>query len=283
MRCRRPWARGCFSLALSMFPVLHAFGEGMEPARQVYVAGALLNFHYKEFGDDGSLLDREDGTVPGVVFGFTQNQNKWAWSERLVLHAGDVAYDGHTTTGIPVTARTDQKFFEIGVQARRRLSGLDPSAYRLYAGIDYRRWERDIRSTSTAGGIFVVGPFEIYEWWSVHLGATAVVSAAPHREWSVDLRLTRTLNPRIHVDFHGQYDETHLDLGERFGMRLALPWRRDLKKNGILTIEPYVESWEFGRSATQALTQGGIPVGTVFEPRSETRNLGILLALTRPF
>lgn len=273
----------CFVLAL-ILPAPSPAEEGGPPTSyQFHIGAALLDFSYKEFDDDGSLLDREDGVVPGLFIGVTQTRNTWSWSGRFAFHRGDVAYDGQTSGGIPLTTRTDELFMQVAFQAARppRGTGLAQSGY--YAGFDYRRWERDIRSTESPPGTFVLGPFEVYQWWSVYAGTNAVLSDRPHGTWSIDLRLLRTINPDIRINFHGLYDNVRFDLGERFGFRLAFPWQRRLAGGDLLTVEPYLEGWKFGRSADRVLTQGGVPAGSVFEPRSETLNIGIQVGLTRPF
>lgn len=42
-----------------------------------------------------------------------------------------------------------------------------------------------------------------------------------------------------------------------------------------LVIEPYTKGWNLGRSLTETLTRNGVPVGTVYEPRSASRYFGL--------
>jgi hypothetical protein len=50
-----------------------------------------------------------------------------------------------------------------------------------------------------------------------------------------------------------------------------------MSETASFTVEPFVESFDLGRSATAPLTDNGTPVGTVSEPRSETRNYGLAI------
>jgi len=79
------------------------------------------------------------------------------------------------------------------------------------------------------------------------------------------------------VDFAGRFDDLGLDLGEETGFKadLAIHWR--LARATELWLATWYEYWALGRSADRVLTRDGRVVGTVFEPRSETRNAGLSL------
>jgi hypothetical protein len=84
------------------------------------------------------------------------------------------------------------------------------------------------------------------------------------------------------VDFLGfqNYDPMTLDLAEKWGLRLALPWKLSTQQNYSITVEPYFVLWDIGRSNTQEATINGAGSGNTFvEPRSETRNLGVSVYL----
>ena len=95
--------------------------------------------------------------------------------------------------------------------------------------------------------------------------------------------MIQTISPRIEVHFNNANDNAKLDLGERVGYRIGLPWNFAKDKDFNLILEPYFERYEFGRSATSTLTSNGAPVGTVFEPRSETVNYGLTVGISTFF
>jgi hypothetical protein len=99
----------------------------------------------------------------------------------------------------------------------------------------------------------------------------------------LDARVVRPVNPSITVDSHGLHDKVRLDLGGRWGWRLALPWRYSMNRTESLTVEPFVEGFEIGRSVTVPVTKNGTPAGTVFEPRSDTRNYGLAISVSSRF
>jgi hypothetical protein len=246
------------------------------------VAFAMQAFQYKEFDDDGSLLDREDGTLPGVVFGLGMARERWNFVGELAVYSGDVDYDGQTNTRIPITTQTDANITDGHVRAEWWGWEAGSVRYAVYGGLGYHGWERDIQATRTASGAPVSGLWEYYEWGYVLLGGKLAAEQGLNR-WGLDLRLLRTVAPTVRVDFNGLFDDKTLDLGERFGGRLSATWARRASNRTVLKLEPFYEGWDLGRSDTERLTQGGVAVGTVFEPRSETRNFGVNLGLAHTF
>ncbi len=94
-------------------------------------------------------------------------------------------------------------------------------------------------------------------------------------------RPTRNLNPEVEVDFGAVFDSVTLDLGERWGWRTGLGWRRYVSPRVAAGLELFYESWDPGQSDAEMLSSGGLPAATVFQPRSESRNYGVTLRLRR--
>ena len=244
----------------------------------------LLDFGYKEFDDAGRLLDREDGTLPGVALNLARAEGNWTLSGRFTWHAGDVLYDGQTNTGVPVRSRTDENILDSSLLIERRMRVLQDSIpLALYGGIGYRYWERDIRPTRTAAGQAVDGLSEIYRWRYVFLGGRTVLYDFGASRWQLDLRVFRPYRPTIEVDQQGRNDTVILDLGEHTGWRVSFPWEYRTGERTRLVLEPYAEGWDLGRSPTETLTRNGVPVGTVYELRSVTRNVGLNIGVQRFF
>ena len=270
----------CATLAL-LWPLVS--NAQPEEGTEIEIGASVLNFGYKEFSDSGKLLDREDANIPGTVLRFSYSRKPFLFAGEVSYYGGDIVYDGQTNTGIPITTRTGEKIVDMAVRAEYWQATPEGFNYALYAGAGYRRWERDIRPTRTAAGVPVSGLFEIYEWWFGLLGAKLTLSESPQARWLLDARVVRPVNPSITVEANSLYDKVRLDLGERWGWRLALPWRYSMSQAAGLTVEPFVESFEIGRSATVPATKNGTPVGTVTEPRSETRNYGLAISVSSHF
>lgn len=247
------------------------------------IGGSILHFDYQEFNDSGKLLDREQGFIPGLALGLSNKADQWVFAGDFSYHAGDVPYVGNTNNGIPITTTTRQNIVALGLRAEYSLQSDKGSEYAIYFGTSYHQWERDIRSTTTASGAPVSGLFEIYTWWTGFVGIKSEIYRSGSDSLLFDIRLLQTFNPEIKVFFGNAYDNVKLPLGERWGGRLALPWRYLLDQESSLLIEPYAEYFEFGRSNSAPLTSSGSVVGSVLEPFSQTLNYGLTLGVTRKF
>lgn len=267
-----------------MAAALHAAGndDSRDGGWRLHAAAALVDFQYKEFGDNGALLDREDGLLPGVVLGLSRPKGEWLLAVETVILDSEIDYEGHTTSGVPITTRSGARIVDL--HARAEWWRWQVSAWQLapYGMLGYYGWNRDIQPTRTSTGTPVGGVSEYYEWGYAALGAKASCGDANSR-WIADLRWWRTVDPQLSIDFQGLYDRKVLDLGERPGVRLGLTWQRQLDSHRLLSLEAYHDAWELGRSKNETLRQGGVPVGFVYEPRSETRHTGVRAGLHFPF
>jgi hypothetical protein len=268
---------------VSVFLVLYSCHSVAEEAASVkmlqgYLGFSGMDFGFEEFDDSADSFLREEGFVPGFVAGLSAIRSSWFLAGDFSYHAGDIRYDGQTNTGIPVKTRTDEKLLDASFHLGHEFKTGTLFSYTLYGGFGYRRWYRDIRPTETVSGIS-----ETYAWWYGSLGTAGIFHITSKLEWIIDVHLTRTIAPNVKVDFKDLFDDTSLDLGERFGMRLALPLHYLAFDHTAIVVEPYFERWDLGRSITEPLTRRGAIVGTVFEPRSETRNFGINLGVMYSF
>ena len=245
---------------------------------------SLMNFDYREY-EDGRLLDRESGGIPGAVFDLAGAIGRWDLGGHFSWHAGEVVYDGQTTTGIPIRTHTQENILDTSVRIERRFDSAVSPGLALYGGFGYRYWGREIRPTSTSSGQAVDGLFEMYRWKYFFFGGKTAVYRTGRSRWSLDARLLRPYRPTLEVDQLGQYDTIMLDLGVRTGWRIAVPWEYRVSTRTRWVFEPYAEAWDIGRSSDKPLTQNGVQVDakTIHEPRSTSRILGLAVGLRRFF
>lgn len=254
-----------------------------EAGRTLLISGAALNFDYQEFNSNEKRLNQEEGVIPGLVVRLGQAYDHWLIVGDFSYYDGDVTYNGQTNIGTPVTTRTDQKIVDVAVHAEYWQVTASGFHYALYFGAGYYYRERDIQPTRTITGVPVSGLFETYQWWFGFLGAKTPLYESGRVRWLLDARFTRPVNPSITVDFNGLSDRVRLDLGERWGVRWALPWRYAMNQATSFVIEPFVESYELGRSAIMPLTRNGVTIGAVNEPRSENFNYGLMVGVQQRF
>ncbi len=241
--------------------------------------GSLLDFNYREYSDQGNLLDKESGILPGLIFGMGKNQGQWRFAGKLSCHAGDATYSGQTNGGVPISTVTKQLITDMELRVEYSFSN-DASIFKeLYLGVAQHYWKRDIQPTHTANGAPVLGLLERYQWRQLNIGANTMLLSTERSRWLLDVRLMRVVNPQVTVFYSGLYDDARLALGAHWGTRVSLPWSYSLGQSTTLRVEPYVESYKLGRSATVTLTNQGVPVGNVFEPNSVSNNFGLLVGV----
>lgn len=232
---------------------------------------SAMRFKYDEFNDDGRVLDTELGGIPGVSFKLGQHFSDWEWEGIGSYHRGRVRYTGQTSSGAPYSTRTDERITDIGLRLGRWFDGGYP--WMPYAGLGYRRWDRDILP-NTLNGLF-----ESYGWFYGWVGAKIVAMQGEQSQLTLDIGLLKPWSPVMHVDFRGTYNVAPVVYPEsKIGWRMMLTSELKLTGNTQLMLEPYVEYWELGRSPTVAM--GNI---SVHEPASKTNNIGINLRFGRVF
>jgi len=246
--------------------------ESHEPV-DAWIGPAVMDFDFREYAS-GDRLVREHGALYGLAGGVRSSRDALMLEAELSWFGNDVRYDGQTQAGASLRTRTDERILDglgrIGWRFRRQ----ERLQYQLFGGLGYRRWDRDIQSTPAADGVR-----ETYTWWYALLGGRGLYHVDRHTTWLAEAQLLRPLDPRLEVEFKGGPDDARLDLGSEPGLRLSLAWRHEAAAGWRLEIMPFYTAWDIGRSEDQALKQNGVVIGRVFEPRSETRNYGILASL----
>ena len=223
----------------------------------------LKDFTYKEFADDGELLDREDGILPGVGLGISWRWPDWYINGLATIYYNQIRYDGQTQMGVPLETSTDELIIDSELSLAYLFPRGEGGEHRVYIGIGSRYWERDIKPGTDKNGNPVSGLFEIYEWPIGFLGGRWQWGGDSKLDRSLDVRLFWPVGPNMSVDLLA--DDPKLDLGANMGVRVGFPM--DFRyRNKTYRIEPFVEQYEFDRSPV---------VLGVFEPRSKTRNLGV--------
>ncbi len=234
-------------------------------------------FYYTEYSDAGTTLDRELGGIPGLSFRFGQRLTDWEWESSASYHYGRVAYTGQTQAGVPYNTQTDEGVGDVALRLGRWFGERYPIM--PYAGLGYRRWDRNIQP-GAAGGLF-----ESYRWGYAWLGAKVIAYQRDTSNLVVDIGWIKPIDPAIYVDFRGAYNiAPSLNLASQDGLRLMLTSHTALPGNITLILEPYFEYWQLGRSPNvtyrDSVTNRNI---TVYEPASKTKNLGVNLRLGKMF
>lgn len=232
-----------------------------------------MHFDLREFDRQDDTLVQESGWLSGIDAAVSADMNPLQARIRAAYYAGDVDYDGQTQSGAAIDSSSDQKIWDISVLTAYRLPFSVTPRASLYAGGGYRHWQRDIQSVGSISGLD-----ETYRWWSAQSGLNLEWRRGADL-WVLDVRLTRTLDPRVDVDFHHTFESANLDLGERWGWITELAWRHRLSPRLSAGLKAFYESWDLGKSGLETLTANDAAAGSVFQPRIENRNYGFTIDL----
>jgi len=177
-------------------------GTGTSSVLQSELGIALQHFKWTETPITGSRLAEETGMLYGLRQALAHRKQGIGWRQKATFFFGEVDYDGHTWTDIPV--QTDVTyigaagFFDLEPAYRW------PSGVRIkgFAGLGGRVWLRDLAGTQTAGGTRVAGVEEL--WWTVYGRAGAGVSYSLKRfgRLSAEAGLKLPLIARNEASFH---------------------------------------------------------------------------------
>lgn len=234
----------------------------------------LMYFDYAEYRDNNEFLDGETGFIPGLILKRKQyNQN--IYTEFVgQLYGNIIEYDGETQiSGIPL--KTDS--VAIIADTHFKIGMIVEEKHKPYFGLGYRYWYRHILSSKLPSGQSVNPLLEEYNWFYFLVGIEADIFEKNGDKVGFDLRLTKMFNSHMKINYlgYGFFDNTQVNLGDELGARLALPIQIK-SKNSLLFITPYYEMINIGKSNVVRATSGGLPtIYVTWEPRSETRNIGI--------
>lgn len=235
----------------------------------------LMKFQYEEFSDSGVFLDGEYGFIPGAIIKRKQEHETFSSEWVTSLYGNTIDYEGQTQGGNPLTTRSDAIIFDTHLKL-----GFYPDAAQVrgpYIGLGYRYWLRNIRSGYDIYSNSVAGLREHYYWFYSLIGFSTNLSTSEDVNFGFDARYTMMINGKMDVDFLGynNYDDTQVNLGNKAGARFVFPVQIKMQKQR-LTISPYYEIINIGRSNNVPVYSNGVPTAIViYEPRSETRNVGV--------
>ncbi len=137
-------------------------------AGEVDIYAALDSFVWKEFGDGGSRLLKESGTLTGVGFAYRKEfSNHMTLNPRVELFGGNVDYDGTTQSGASVATTVDYFGAKLEGELGRKFRMAEPFFLEPFGGLGFRAWLRDLKDATTSTGTIAHGYTE--EWITLHV------------------------------------------------------------------------------------------------------------------
>ena len=240
---------------------------------------SFAGFEYEETDESGRTLDKESGLFPELNLSLKLDSESWFILGDLRYLKGTADYTAYPVSKPSLESTTEEEIIDFsllfGVQ--QELSKAVTLA--IYGGLGFRYWARDIQSTAGASGLY-----EEYEWGYMLIGISPAMRIGPSDRLGADLQLRKAFDANLDVRFKNiNYDPVSLPLDDGIGFRLALNWNHELNEGFEFTLGTYLDIWEFERSADVGLRQGSLILGSVYEPASLTKVIGIRFFLTKGF
>lgn len=259
--------------------VIFASEVNVAAESELQMGVGLMAFDYVEYDDNNIFLDGESGIIPGIILKLNTDKGK-SYSEWVnSLYYNKIEYDGQTQSGIPLITVSDALIIDSHLKLGKRFNSAYGREQSIYVGLGYRYWFRNIIPGRDINGNAVAGILEEYHWFYGLLGYAVHFNAAKKVNVGLDFRLTQMFNAKMDIDFLGfkSYDNTSVNLGNKIGARFAMPIEIKMSKDSFF-ITPYYEIIDIGKGDSVRVYSGGAATTSIiYEPRSETRNVGIEL------
>lgn len=245
-----------------------AFVDGTASAAQrVSWYGGVENYSWREYDNTGARILEESG--PRYFLGLSGTNYldpQWQLTFDMRFYMASVNYDGQTnqTPPKPLSTRTDYHGMSAELSAIRFLGAINnPVRFGIVGALGADAWRRHINSTSTASGYT-----ETYHIGYARLGLALVVP----NSWRVmgGIKYPFSTDEQVGLSTVG-YDNVQLAPTPAISAFISARGRMSLH----WWIIAYYDSYRFDKSPAKALTSGGIPAGTVWQPAVEQERYGL--------
>ncbi len=260
--------------------------SGISSAAEEPVMGAGQTGTTLSFGYDGSslsykecvnssVIDKDTGWLNGGFLELRDDSDD-AFTRIIIDYtmSNSANYAGALQNGTPLSMKTREEFSQFETNFGYKALNFGTATLSPYAGLGYRDWKRGENNLPDYR--------EDYSWWYVAVGTNL---AYRYYEWLLgfDAAVVFPFQSEMTTNIAGQVDNATFNIKSRLGFRAEFPINynvyRDENMNMFVFGTPYYQRWNIGASGTIVLTQGGVPVGTAFEPKSTTDIYGIRLGL----
>ncbi len=234
-------------------------------------------FDYKEKLQE-PLKSNETGFLPGLHLTYTyQGVNNPLYGRLLFEYTeGKTDYDGSTQAGVPMKAKTNNRFntYEGNIGYTIKGSQRWPVNVAFYTGFGYRYWNRGLDGQLPYS--------EEYSFKYIPVGVRGIYRF--HEKWTaeVDLALWILFDSEIKVNFSDldpNFNNPKGSLGNTLGWKIEVPFNYFFLKHWSLELAPSYEFYGFGKSDPFTVTFSGVPVFSAYEPDSRTNIYSLRLGV----
>ncbi len=242
-----------------------------------FVVGAdvAASFKYEEPG-----LMKETGTLYGL-YGRWERSNVGPGTVAVSASylAGGLDYEGSTQSGIPVKSNTDDFITEIVATYGWDFRG-PVYEQRPYIGLGYRYWNDRIKDSATSTGVPVFGYEREVSYLYAPLGIRFNGGLASNWTWATRVQYKYFIEGQVRThleDVDPGFNTLENKQSSGYGYDIAATFMRLFGGGGVkgLAIEPYYSYWSIKQSDNATVTYYGTPVGYGYEPKNNTKVLGL--------
>jgi hypothetical protein len=230
------------------------------------VTPTLYFFNYQEFDQNNSLLNKEEGLIPGVKLSYGNVAEKDSLKFDASFYGGNVDYDGTTQLGMPHQTETNEQLVRLGISYFQHEETHYPG--QLFVGLHYWYWDRDILTRNGVQGLH-----EQYTWYETEVGLKFNSPEVEQSRYWLEVSAMYNFKPEMKLFLPSS--EVKFSLGSDFGYRLRAGKTWTHKQGMTTAISVFTEYWEFGRSNTVFTTDFFGSSGFLTEPDSQSFHTGI--------
>ena len=244
------------------------------PTLSVGVALGSTRYQSTERTASGVVSNQETGSLPRFTATARWQQDAWFVDGNFSLARHDIAYEGYTQFGVPLSTTTALALNQGGLVAGYRWRTAGDSQWRLSTGLERLQVRRNIlpsmgslplREVLTSTRLVAGGVWQ-HDWPRLILAGRVMPL-----NLSASVDMLYALRNRLDVDSLGLYDPITLQPGRSLDWRLGLKSELTVAR-GVTASAGWVwERFNPGESSTEVWRQGGVPAVGVRYPGSQQR------------
>jgi hypothetical protein len=227
---------------------------------------------WNEVDASGRKLDRESGVLSGPEVAASLRCEDWNFQAQASQLDGTRAYDGQTSTGVPVMSQSAIRQLQGHLQAGYKLA----ESWQLGARLSGQTLWRDIAS---AGG--ATGYPERYDWSMLSVGGQWQTTAGPG-QLNLAAWVGQALWSRMELNLPG-YDPAILPLGNISQFELAIGWQTEFSPSWQFIAGLRYRRTDMSQGADVVLRRSGNPVGVAHQPATSMVDMPLSVGIAYQF
>jgi hypothetical protein len=214
-------------MLLIFLPFKFVYGNTLE------LSPALYFFNFQEFDQNNSLLDKEDGELPGIRISYSDIAERDTLKFNASFYGRSIDNQGETLVGIPNRTESDTQLIKLGMSYIQNQEYLYPGLY--FVGLHYWFWDRDILTRNGVQGLN-----EQFTWYEAELGLKYISDS----NYWLEISALYIFKPEMKLLLPSSDMVFSLQTRPGYRLRAGKNWANT--DNSFTTISFFTEYWEFG-------------------------------------